>query len=688
MHRSSWLVVVLLIGLAFWVRPVASADESSPFELNNAFFAFDNGTGRGELPLADQAAILAELGYDGIGFTGTANIPEMLRELDRRALTMFSTYVGATIGKDGPRYDPQLPTAIKQLAGRSTDIWLTIRGGLPTSPESDAQAVAVVREIAELAAASGLRVVLYPHTGFYVARTDDALRIAKQVNRDNVGVSLNLCHWLKTDGPNDLESLVKRAMPRLMLVSINGADDGPTQTMNWNRLIQPLDRGSFDVLSFLKTLKRCGYNGPIGLQCYQIPGDRRTNLQRSIGAWRHFQRTLAGKPPADDLRTLVIPRATADSLHLAVTSYRGKQGETALLKTPDGKATALAQYTPTPGTDGTVTTATTTLVAKLTLPADSTNSTRWTIQPVPAKKQRSKGHWLWEDVNDTSLVLRDNQQPVLAYNYGTIVSDAVPESDVRKQRSSYIHPLYGLDSEILTDDFPKDHYHHHGVFWTWPHVIIDDKEYDLWVGRGIKQKFLRWLVREDGPVAAVLAVENGWFVEDRQVAVERIWLRIYHGDANGRVIDFDGYWIPIERALTLQGAPGKSYGGFTVRFAPRQETVITVPEGRTTEDLKETHLRWADFSARFAGRDQSSGIHVLVHPHHPDYPPTWLTRHYGALCVGWPGVEARSFPPGRPFHLQYRMWIHRGLPEVEVLKTVGQAYRTAVEARWVADPEN
>jgi hypothetical protein len=39
----------------------------------------------------------------------------------------------------------------------------------------------------------------------------------------------------------------------------------------------------------LKQLADGGYQGPIGLQCYAIPGDPRENLQRSIQAWRRLQ---------------------------------------------------------------------------------------------------------------------------------------------------------------------------------------------------------------------------------------------------------------------------------------------------------------------------------------------------------------------------------------------------------------
>lgn len=55
---------------------------------------------------------------------------------------------------------------------------------------------------------------------------------------------------------------------------------------------------------------------------------------------------------------------------------------------------------------------------------------------------------------------------------------------------------------------------------------------------------------------------------------------------------------------------------------------------------------------------------IFVPPSHPAYPPTWLTRHYGPLCIGWPGVKDKTFPPGKPIRLSYRLWIRFPLPIV------------------------
>ena len=117
-------------------------------------------------------------------------------------------------------------------------------------------------------------------------RVEDAVRVARKVERENVGATFNLCHWLKVDG-KDLQARLEQALPHLSVVTVNGADaDGA----GWDRLIQTLDKGSYDVGGVLTILEGLGYTGPIGLQGYGIGGDVHDNLRRSMDAWRKLSR--------------------------------------------------------------------------------------------------------------------------------------------------------------------------------------------------------------------------------------------------------------------------------------------------------------------------------------------------------------------------------------------------------------
>jgi len=254
------------------------------------FFAMDTATKDDKHQTAkEQVEMVKELGYAGIGCTAGKGLAEMAKELDKNGLRLFTVYLGINIDPDQPKYGPELKETIEVLRGRNGMLWLFVRSKKlkPSDSAGDERAAKILREVADMAAEANVRVALYPHTGFWVERVEDAVRIAKQVDRKNVGVTFNLCHWLMVDDEKNAESLIKLAMPDLFVVTINGADSGGR---DWKTLIQTLDRGTFDMRRFLGTLYDCGYTGPMGFQGYGIGGDARDNLKRTMNAWRELHK--------------------------------------------------------------------------------------------------------------------------------------------------------------------------------------------------------------------------------------------------------------------------------------------------------------------------------------------------------------------------------------------------------------
>jgi hypothetical protein len=319
---------------------------------------------------------------------------------------------------------------------------------------------------------------------------------------------------------------------------------------------------------------------------------------------------------------------------------------------------------------------------------------RFTLQSVTPAENRAPSPFAFDDVTDKTVRLSEAGKPVLDYNHGIITDPSVPENDPRRSCGSYIHPVWGLSGEILTDAFPADHYHHQGLFWRWKDIEVEGAHYKHWENTNIHTRFVRWLHRETGPVAAVLGVENGWFTDagegaGKKVMVERVWVTAFRAEEDSRSLDLQLTIIPADQPVTLTGADGKSYGGLTLRFDawPRTDVVVRAPghtvcdEGRkdlvANGDLANTPLPWADLSTKFPGADQRNGAAIFIPRNHPDYPPSWLTRCYGPLCVGWPGVEPKTLEPGKPVRLLYRIWIHRTEVEHDRLEREYAAYADA-----------
>ena len=108
-------------------------------------------------------------------------------------------------------------------------------------------------------------------------------------------MTFNLCHTLAAGDEARIPSLLEEAGSSLLAVTINGADAG-VNGPRWDRLIQTLDRGSYDLTIVLNALKQARYQGPIGLQGYGVSGDRRQNLARSMGAWERLSEHSASSP--------------------------------------------------------------------------------------------------------------------------------------------------------------------------------------------------------------------------------------------------------------------------------------------------------------------------------------------------------------------------------------------------------
>lgn len=280
------LRTLALAGLA--LLGVARAAETNPYPFFPFCIDWHDAKKR---TFPEQATMLKELGYAGVGHIWLDQVAERLQSLDAAGLKLFQITMVVEVGPDKAPYDARFKDVLALVKGRQVQFALLLNGMKPSDPSVDPRAVKILREMSDLARDSGSQLLLYPHQGSWVERIEDSCRVADQVDRPNVGVMFNLCHWLRIDTSRDYRPLLKRALPRLWAVSINGADVQDDQA-GWDRYIQSLDRGSFDVGALLKTLKELGYQGPIGLQCYGIGGDAREHLARSMTTWRQLRSNL------------------------------------------------------------------------------------------------------------------------------------------------------------------------------------------------------------------------------------------------------------------------------------------------------------------------------------------------------------------------------------------------------------
>ena len=267
-------------------------------KISNEFFVLHNGI-RGDSTYQtfdQQVALIKRLGYDGVEINQLESYEGMKGALKQHGLK--GSYFYVRIDADDKQLDPNLRRVVAELKGSGTIIAPYIRAKSaehkPSTHGADATLTKQLYDLGKLAQASGLQVAIYPHYGFYVETLAHAEQLIKAVNQPYVGLSFNLCHWLATTPKarrGNWKQTLEDLKPHLKMVTICGANDVDTQDKNvWNDYILPLGQGSFDTYALVKHLvKDVKYQGPIGVQCYNIKADKPKLLHDTMEMWKKFE---------------------------------------------------------------------------------------------------------------------------------------------------------------------------------------------------------------------------------------------------------------------------------------------------------------------------------------------------------------------------------------------------------------
>ncbi len=296
------------------------------------------------------------------------------------------------------------------------------------------------------------------------------------------------------------------------------------------------------------------------------------------------------------------------------------------------------------------------------------------------------------------LTVFEHGKAVLVYNCAMVDPPEGVAEDRRRQ--GYVHPLYGLDGEVLTQDFPDDHHHHRGVFWAWPDTSVGGRKMDIWTLGGARTVHERFTAREAGEEGALISVQNLWVFDeapDDPKFRETVCITVHPAGEKVRAIDFRLVFENIcQEEAVLRGSAGKEglfgrikgYGGFCFRpDAERNPMRFTSAAGKVRHDVLRLKSPWVDLSfPKKKGEDEMSGLAIFQHPSNPGYPhPGWILRHYGFLGQSWPCDQSHALQPGERVELRYRILVHRGDGDSANVSEVFQKY---VESEGPASDES
>ena len=259
----------------------------------------------------------------------------------------------------------------------------------------------------------------------------------------------------------------------------------------------------------------------------------------------------------------------------------------------------------------------------------------------------------------------DRGRPVLFYQEAANTLDGGAHFS-----ANYVHPLIGLDGQVLTQDFPNDHHHHHGVFWAWHQIWVGDtRAGDYWADVAFLPVVTDAQIVEQGPIFATLRASVDWtspYVQDDRghnvpFVKEDVLIRLYRAVGDFQYVDFTITLHAQRDDIKIGGSEDvKGYSGFTARLKPPTDITIIKDGQKLDGDVVGGTGSWIDVSGTYPEPGAVAGVGMLSHPTLVEFPPKWLLRHYGAQNVIYPGRHAVPLPKGQPLTLRHRLVLHRG----------------------------
>lgn len=280
--------------------------------------------------------------------------------------------------------------------------------------------------------------------------------------------------------------------------------------------------------------------------------------------------------------------------------------------------------------------------------------------------------------------------------------EALPRPDIKPEfkRAGYIHPVFTPSGRIVTDDYPSNHVHHHGIWSPWTKTKFQGRAPDFW-NMGAKtgaEDFVALDRTWQGPVhggfearlqmvdlsapSPVVALNETWQVTAYNVPTVA-------GAAPVRMFDL----VITQTCATSDPLllPEYHYGSFGFRGAdawngPGDAALFLTSDG-VTDRVKgnNTRGRWCFLGGRLDGA--IAGTAILGHPDnfrapqpmrlHPNMPyMSFVPQQLGHFAI----------EPGKPYVARFRFVAADGAPDRARLDAFWNGYATPVVLKVYASP--
>lgn len=377
-------------------------------------------------------------------------------------------------------------------------------------------------------------------------------------------------------------------------------------------------------------------------------------------------------PAAEVDRLVQVIEFTLPTVARSVTVARGAAGlELPVQVGPDGRATFIVPEQK----------------AGETLTFDLAAAGRSKAPGVEARPQRGR------------LEFTVGGRPAVVYQMD---KDALPRPDIKPEykRAGYLHPIHTPAGTIVSDDYPAQHVHHHGIWTPWTRTSFQGRTPDFW-NMGAKTGTVEFVALErswSGPVHGGLVARHRFVDLSAQpepvVALHETWVvRAFDVAAVGAAADLSVFELELTQTCATADPlilPKYHYGGFGFRgrgeWLGRDKAFFLSSEG-STDRVKANHerMRWVHLWGQL--ESGPAGLTVLGHPDNFRAPQP-VRVHPNEPYVSFIPSQLGDWKiePGRPYVARFRFVAFNGQPDRRRLEALWNGYGRTAEVRLESGP--
>ncbi len=304
--------------------------------------------------------------------------------------------------------------------------------------------------------------------------------------------------------------------------------------------------------------------------------------------------------------------------------------------------------------------------------------------PTPAADAAASQVDVRKDKDGQSVSIKVHGRPLLHYQGG---KGELPRPDIRPvfRRGGYIHPLFTPTGTVVTDDYPRNHLHHHGIWFAWTHTEFEGRHPDFWnMGDGTGTvEFVGLGGTLDGPVYGGFQAHHR-FVDlsapQPKTVLDETWSVIAYnlGPDDKPLFVFD--LISVQNCATADPLklPQYRYGGIGFRgrweWNGKGNARFLTSDGETDRVKGNfSRGRWCYIGGPVT--NGLAGVTIFCHPNNFRAPqPMRIHPTEPFFCFAPQQIGDMQITPGETYISRYRFFVADGQPDPKTLERLWNDY--------------